>query len=103
MTATTTPTIPARKKSNPLNLDWGLLVVGVLLAFGLMMVYSTTFDWSYTDFKSPTAVFFRQVRSLAIGLAVMFVLARIDYHYLRIAAVPMLAATVLALIVVLVF
>ncbi len=39
MTATTTPTIPARKKSNPLNLDWGLLlVVGVLLAFGLMGV-----------------------------------------------------------------
>ncbi len=104
MTATTTPTMPARKKANPLNLDWGLLlVVGVLLAFGLMMVYSTTFDWSYTDFKSPTAVFFRQVRSLAIGLVVMFVLARIDYHHLRIAAVPMLAATVLALIVVLVF
>lgn len=104
MTVTTTPTISARKKSNPLNLDWGLLlVVGVLLAFGLMMVYSTTFDWSYTDFKSPTAVFFRQVRSLAIGLVVMFVLARIDYHHLRIAAVPMLAATVLALIVVLVF
>ncbi|MBI3242676.1 MAG: FtsW/RodA/SpoVE family cell cycle protein [Chloroflexi bacterium] len=104
MTATTTPATPTRKKAGPLNLDWGLLlIVGVLLAFGLMMVYSTTFDWSYTDFKSPTTVFFRQVRSLAIGLVVMAALARLDYHHLRRAAVPLLGITILALIVVLVF
>jgi len=102
-TPTTTPA-PARKKATPLNMDWGLLlVVGVLAAFGLMMVYSTTFDWSYRDFNSPTAVFFRQVRSLGIGLVVMFVIARIDYHVWKPLAVPLLGLTVLALIAVLFF
>lgn len=95
---------PARKKANPLNLDWALLlVVGVLIAFGLMMVYSTTFDWSYLQFDSPTTIFFRQIRSLAIGLAVMFVVARLDYHVWRPLAVPLLGLTVLALIAVLFF
>src|SRR3990172_3997711 len=96
--------VPTRKKSNPLNLDWGLLlVVGVLVAFGLMMVYSTTFDWSYREFDSPTAIFFRQVRSLVIGLAVMVVGARVDYHVWQKFAVPALGVTVAALIAVLFF
>ncbi len=94
--------MPERKKANPLNMDWGLLlVVGVLLAFGLMMVYSTTFDWSYREYNSPTTIFFRQIRSLAIGLGVMFVVARIDYHRWRPLVVPALGATVAALVLVL--
>lgn len=95
---------PARKKSNPLTLDWALiLVVGMLVAFGLMMVYSTTFDWSYREFNSPTDIFFRQIRSLGIGLAIMFVMARVDYHVWKPLAVPLLGLTVLALIAVLFF
>jgi len=94
---------PERKKSNPLHLDWGLLlIVGVLIAFGLMMVYSTTFDWSYREFDSPTTIFFRQVKSLGLGLVVMLALARIDYHWWKILAIPALGFTLLALIAVLV-
>src|SRR6185503_3621759 len=82
---------PARKKANPLNLDWALLlIVGVLIACGLMTVYSTTFDWSYRQCDSPTTIFFRQIRSLAVGLVVMFVIARLDYHIWRPLAVPLL-------------
>lgn len=104
-TQTSTPAPAAsRKKANPLGLDWALLlVVGVLIAFGLMMVYSTTFDWSYREFNSPTEIFFKQVRSLAIGLVVMFLMARIDYHIWKPFAVPLLGVTVLALIAVLIF
>ena len=104
-TSNTTPTPAAtRKKANPLGLDWALLlVVGVLIAFGLMMVYSTTFDWSYREFDSPTTIFFKQVRSLAIGLVVMFLMARIDYHIWKPFAVPLLGVTILALIAVLFF
>jgi cell division protein FtsW len=95
---------PARKKSGPLTLDWALLlVVGMLIAFGLMMVYSTTFDWSYRQFNSPTDIFFRQVRSLAIGLVIMFILARVDYHIWQRLAVPLLILTVFALAAVLFF
>lgn len=99
-----TTTTSTRKKANPLNIDWGLLlVVGILIAFGLMMVYSTTFDWSYREFNSPTRIFFNQVRSLLIGLVAMVVLARIDYHWLRKLAIPLIFATVLVLVIVLGF
>ncbi|MBI4769244.1 MAG: cell division protein FtsW [Chloroflexi bacterium] len=99
---TVSTSAPARKKSNPLNLDWGLLlVVGVLVAVGLMMVYSTTFDWSYRQFNSPTTVFFKQARSLLLGLAVMALLARVDYHVWQKLAVPLIAVTAAALLAVL--
>jgi len=100
-TSSSTPA-PARKKSSPLNLDWGLLlIVGVLVAFGLMMVYSTTFDWSYRSTDSPTTMFVTQMRSLGIGLAVMIVMARLDYHIWKKLAVPALGLIVLALLAVL--
>jgi cell division protein FtsW len=60
-----------------------LLVVAALLAFGLLMVYSTTFDWSYLEYGSPVRIFLQQVRSLAVGLVAMLVLWRVDYHILR--------------------
>ncbi|GAB4434347.1 MAG: putative lipid II flippase FtsW [Anaerolineae bacterium] len=60
-----------------------LLVVGVLLAIGLMMVFSTTFDWSYAEYGSPVTIFLQQVRSLLVGLVVMAVLALIDYRRWR--------------------
>jgi len=105
-TTSAAPPTPAqaRKKSNPLTLDWALiLVVGVLIAFGLMMVYSTTFDWSYRDTGSPTTILFQQVRSLAVGLVIMLVLARIDYHIWKRLAVPLLGITIAALLAVLLF
>lgn len=60
-----------------------LLVVAALLAFGLLMVYSTTFDWSYLEYGSPVRIFLRQVRSLGFGFVVMLVLWRMDYRMLR--------------------
>lgn len=73
-----------------------LLVVGVLLAIGLMMVFSTTFDWSYAEFGSPTVIFFRQIRSFCIGLAAMAALTLIDYRqWRRWVIVAMIAVTAL--------
>ncbi|MBI4630599.1 MAG: cell division protein FtsW [Chloroflexi bacterium] len=98
------PPIPARKKAGPLNMDWGLLlIVAMLIAYGLIMVYSTTFDWSYRQYDSPTTIFFRQVTWLALGVAAMLFVARLDYHIWIKLAVPLLAFTVFFLIVVLIF
>ena len=76
-----------------------VLVVAALLAFGLLMVYSTTFDWSYLEFGSPVRIFLKQVRSLVIGLVGLVVAWRLDYRIWRdrrIAAGTMLL-TILAL------
>lgn len=60
-----------------------VLIVVALLAIGLLMVYSTTFDWSYLEYGSPLRIFLKQVRSLAVGLVAMIIAWRMDYRILR--------------------
>lgn len=60
-----------------------LLVVIALLVFGLIMLYSASFDFSFITYESATYMFSRQVRWLGIGLLAAFVLSFIDYHKWR--------------------
>ncbi|MBN1309800.1 MAG: cell division protein FtsW [Anaerolineae bacterium] len=81
-----------------------VLIVAALLATGLLMVYSTTFDWSYLEYGSPVRIFLNQLRSAVIGVAVMLLVWRMDYRILRnrgIAAAIMLV-TIVALSVLLI-
>ena len=82
------------------------LVVGVLCAIGLMMVYSASIDVSYQvtgDPNSTTYFFVRQLRSMVIGVILLLILSRLDYHVWRRLAVPMMFAVILLLIAVLRF
>jgi cell division protein FtsW len=93
-----------RKRAFGLPMDILLLVVvGGLLAFGLMMVYSATFDWSYRQFGDPSTIFIRQVQWLGVGLVMMFVTARLRYHWWRRLAVLLMLVTLGALFLVLLF
>lgn len=86
-----------------LPIDTMLLVVaGALVAFGLMMVYSTTFDWSYREFGSPSVIFQRQVRWLVVGVVAMLVAARMPYHWWRRLSVLGMAGSLVALVGVLI-
>jgi len=70
----------------PAALDFDVylvLIVGALLALGLLMVYSTTFDWSYQEYGSSIRIFLNQLRSAAIGVAMMLAMWRLDYRILR--------------------
>jgi cell division protein FtsW len=102
--AETSPTAkPAAKKSFGLPFDMPLLVtVGALLIFGLMMVYSSTFDWSYQAYGSPATIFMRQLQWVALGVICMLLAARIDYHFWRPVGVLVMAGAIVALILVLV-
>jgi cell division protein FtsW len=97
--------LPAeRKKSFLATLDVYLLfVAGILLSIGMMMVYSTTFDWSYQQFGSQYTIFLQHVRNAAIGLIFLFTLAFINYRVWRRLAVLILLMTIGALIAVLLF
>src|SRR5262245_11898815 len=59
---------PTEKKRRFIaTLDTYVLIdLGILLAIGLMMVYSTTFDWSYQAYGNESTIFFQQVRNLII-------------------------------------
>jgi cell division protein FtsW len=95
---------PVRKKLFGLPID-GLLIVivGALVAFGLMMVYSTTFDWSYQSYGDPSLVFFRQVRWLGVGVVAMSIAAYMPYRWWKRLSVFLMGGTVAALAAVLLF
>lgn len=80
-----------------------LIVVGGLLAIGVMMVYSTTFDWSYQSFGSEVYILLQHLRNLAIGTVVMVLLALIDYRVWKRFAAWLLLAIIALLIAVLLF
>jgi len=80
-----------------------LLIVIVLLVFGIMMVFSSSY---YVSIKvnqgDPFAIVQRQFLIMLLGVAGMTVAAFIPYRFYQRLAVPMMAFTLLVLVVVLV-
>jgi len=86
-----------------LNVDVPLiLVVFTLLIFGILMVYSASWDFSLVNYDDPTLMFRRQLFTMSIGIGAAIVASFIDYHFWRKYAVPLIAVTILALLSVLV-
>ena len=86
------------------QLDYPLLiVVGVLAALGLMMVYSTTFDWGYQQFGEPAYFALRQALWLLLGIGALWVTARMDYAGLHRFSIPLMGLGLALLVAVLLF
>src|SRR5207237_4054854 len=79
-----------------------LSVVLALLGIGLAMVYSASGIKALDTQDDPRYFLVQQSAWVAIGLAAMFIVARVDYHRYRRLALPGLALAVLLLAVVLV-
>ena len=83
--------------------DYALVIaIAGLLAFGLIMVYSSSVVTAYTAYRNQFYFFFKQLLSAGIGLTAMIVLMRVDYHLLRALSVPALVGAVVLLAAVLV-
>ncbi len=80
-----------------------LVLLGLLLAIGSLMIYSTTFDWSYQSFGSDTYIFMQHVRNMAIGATGFLLLTFISYRVWRRFVVILLLVTIASLIAVLLF
>jgi cell division protein FtsW len=96
-----------RKRSSwpflELNVDVPLILAAfTLLIFGVLMVYSASWDFSLTNYGDPTLMFRRQLITMSIGLIAALVAYFIDYHFWQKYAVPLIGATVLALLAVLI-
>jgi cell division protein FtsW len=78
-----------------------LLIVVALLVFGLVMLYSASWDFSLGAYDNPLQMFIRQVLWLGIGIVVAAILARFDYHRWRRLVLLAMAFTILLLISVL--
>jgi cell division protein FtsW len=73
---------PAKKLAHGVDIPMSLTAVA-LLVFGLIMLYSASFDYSYEVFGSSTYMFARQVRWMLLGVSVAAGLSLFDYHHWR--------------------
>lgn len=79
-----------------------LLIVIVLLVFGLLMVYSASWDFSILMGEGPTYIFGRQVLWVLIGLVFAVIASFVNYHLYQKILVPMWIGTLVLLFAVLV-
>ena len=90
-------------KTRALGIDVPMLIIVVtLLVFGLLMVYSSSWDASLLIDKEPTYVFTRQLIWVGIGVIVCAVASVFDYHRYGKLVIPMMIAIIGLLIAVLV-
>jgi cell division protein FtsW len=75
-----------------------LLVVITLVIFGMIMVYSASYDFSLRNSGNSNFIFSRQMLWLALGLAGALFLTYLDYHYWQRLAVPAIIITIAMLI-----
>src|SRR5215216_689602 len=79
-----------------------VLTVIALAVFGLIMLYSASFDFSFNEYGSSTYMFVRQVKWLGLGILVAFVLSFFDYHHWRRIVLFAMLGTIVLLITVLI-
>ncbi len=77
------------------------LTVVALVVFGLIMLYSASFDFSFNEYGSSTYMFTRQIKWLALGILIASMLSLFDYHNWRKVVVLAMLGTIGLLVTVL--
>lgn len=75
-----------------------VLALIALCVFGLIMVYSASWDFSQKIYDSSTHIFFRQVIWMIVGVGLIFALTYFDYHRFRGLVVVLMGITVVLLL-----
>ncbi|MFQ6090875.1 MAG: putative lipid II flippase FtsW [Candidatus Bipolaricaulia bacterium] len=70
------------RSSNPPDFSMVLAVLALLL-LGLVLVYSSSYYLSARYFDDPSYLWGRQLLATLIGVILLFLLANLDYRYLR--------------------
>lgn len=81
---------------------WLLVLVLILISFGLVMVYSASWDVSWRMYDDPNALFRLQVGHLGLGLIAMLVAGWFPIDWLRRLAIMLMLGTIVTLLVVLI-
>lgn len=102
LSPSTRPTSLARRLRRRGFDPWLLALVAVMSGFGLVMVYSASWDVSWRLYLDSSALFRRQVLHLTLGAAAMLLAARFPLRWLRRLALPIIGLAILGLLAVLV-
>ncbi|MBC7765953.1 MAG: FtsW/RodA/SpoVE family cell cycle protein, partial [Hyphomonadaceae bacterium] len=90
-----------QKVNKPMDFSF-LIIVLVLLAFGLIMVFSASTADSLNKYNDSLYVIKRQLVWAIIGIVAMFLFSKMDYHKLQKYTFPAFIGTVILLIAVLI-
>lgn len=105
--------IKSNKKGKSALTDLNLFVTGsidipflaitiALLTIGLIMLFSASYPYAYYKNNHDSYYYFtRQFVFAVVGLVAMALMSKINYKWLRVVSVPLLAVTILLLIIVL--
>jgi len=84
--------------------DWVLFVITLaLVIFGIVMVFSSSAVMAKSNFEDPNYYSFKQIVAAVIGLSLMFVVMKVDYHLYRNPAVVFSVLSVAVVLLVVVF
>ena len=80
-----------------------LLIVLILIAYGLVMLYSASWDFAVLHDMPSTAIFMKQLRWVALGVTLAVIISMIDYHYFQKYILLLMGGTIGLLLLVLIF
>ncbi len=93
--------VVSKRRTAWLRVDVPLLLILIsLVIFGLIILASASYDYSYWYYDHPGTIFFRQLLWLALGVVAMIVMFFIDYHHFQKVALPALGVTLILLVAV---
>ncbi len=75
-----------------------VLAVITLLIFGLIIVYSASYDYSSFYYSSPTTIFYRQIVFMLVGVGIGLFMVFFDYHRWISYAVAAMGLTIVLLL-----
>lgn len=78
-----------------------ILITASMLIFGLVMVYSASWDVSWRLYSDPNTIFQKQVTNAVLGLGALIVAALFPLDWLRRLALPLIMGTIVILFAVL--
>ena len=86
--------------SDPFDMSFFVLVM-VVLAVGLIMLFSASYAYAWYDQRDSFYFIRRQIFFALIGLFVMFVISKLDYQLIKRFAMPIYIGSIVLLILVL--
>ena len=97
-----TPAAPPPAIRSIYAVDYPLVaIVAILLALGLVEVFTGSMLRAQTDYGQPAYFFIRQVGWVVVGAAAMFAMARIPYYVWQRWAIPVMTLALILLVAVL--
>lgn len=92
--------VKPEKSIGSIDLPFMVLVL-TLVIFGLIMLFSASYATAYYRFNDSYKFIKQQAFFAVIGVIAMFVASRVDYHIFHKLALPLLALTMVLLVIVL--